>query len=218
MLAVLAPAEPEVHGLQALLELQASRLPARTGPDGRPVLLEAQDRSRWDRLLVRRGLAALDRAQALGTPVGAYVVQAALAACHARARRAEDTDWARIAALYDVLATLTPSPVVEVNRAVAHGRAHGAAAGLAVLDRVDPAALPESHLLLSVRADLLERAGRPAEAAEAFGAAAARTRNEQERTILLQRAHTVLGSVSKSPGPVRRIDDNEQSTPPRSQP
>lgn len=188
MLSELAPGEPEVHGLQALLELQASRVRARTGPGGEPVLLEDQDRRQWDQLLVRRGLAALDRAAALGKPVGPYVLQAALAACHARARRPEDTDWVRIAGLYDVLADLTPSPVVEVNRAVAHGRAFGADAGLAVLDALDEAALPESHLLLSVRADLLARAGRSAEAASAFRAAADRTRNERERSLLLARA------------------------------
>jgi len=188
MLAALAPKEPEVHGLLALLELQASRVPARTGPDGAPVLLEAQDRSRWDRLLVRRGLLALDRAEALGGPVGPYVLQAALAACHARARRPEDTDWVRIAALYDVLGTVAPSPVVEVNRAVAHGRAHGPQAGLVVLDALGDDPLPGSHLLLTVRGDLLARAGRRREAAAAFRTAAARTRNEQERSMLLGRA------------------------------
>jgi RNA polymerase sigma factor (sigma-70 family) len=188
MLTGLAPAEPEVHGLQALLELQASRVRARTGPDGEPVLLEAQDRRLWDQLLVRRGLAALDRARALGRPVGPYVLQAELAACHARARRAEDTDWARIAGLYDVLAELTPSPVVEVNRAVAHGRAFGAEAGLGVLEAIDEALLPESHLLLSVRGDLLARAGRNQEAVTAFRGAAERTRNQSERALLLARA------------------------------
>jgi len=207
-LATLAPRDTEVHGLQALLELQASRLPARTGPDGEPVLLEAQDRSRWDGLLVRRGFAALDRAQALGAPVGPYVLQAALAACHARARRAEDTDWARIAGLYDVLATVTPSAVVELNRAVAHGRAGGADAGLAVLDRVDDSDLPESHLLLSVRGDLLARAGRHAEAADTFRRAAARTGNQQERTVLLGRAEVSgrsAGRVESRPrGPTHR--------------
>jgi RNA polymerase sigma factor (sigma-70 family) len=188
MLAGLAPGDVEVHGLQALLEFQASRLPARVGPDREPVLLEDQDRRRWDQLLIRRGFAALDRAEAHGAPVGPYVLQAALAACHARARRAEETDWPRIAELYDVLATVTPSAVVEVNRAVAHGRAFGPAAGLAVLDRLDASAMPESHLLLTVRADLLARAGRIDEAAVAFRAAAARTRNEQERSVLLGRA------------------------------
>jgi RNA polymerase sigma factor (sigma-70 family) len=188
MLAELAPAEPEVHGLQALLELQASRMRARTGPGGEPVLLEAQDRRRWDQLLIRRGFAALGRAEALGGPAGRYVLQAALAACHARARRAEDTDWSRIAGLYDVLAGLAPNPVVEVNRAVAHGRAFGPDAGLAVVEAIDETQLPESHLLLSVRGDLLARAGRAEEAVTAFRGAAARTRNESERALLLARA------------------------------
>ncbi|MGZ4459623.1 MAG: RNA polymerase sigma factor, partial [Nocardioidaceae bacterium] len=188
MLALLVPGEPEVHGLQALLELQGSRTHARTGPDGEPVLLEAQDRSRWDHLLIRRGFAALERAEGLGKPVGPYVVQAAIAACHARARRAEDTDWARIAGLYDVLGRLTPSPVVEVNRAVAHGRAFGPDAGLAVLDDLEAGALGGSHLLPAVRGDLLARGGRRAEAAAAFREAAGLTRNQSERTVLLGRA------------------------------
>jgi RNA polymerase sigma factor (sigma-70 family) len=191
MLAALVPDEPEVHGLQALLELQASRTRARTGPDGEPVLLEHQDRDRWDRLLIRRGLAALDAAQGLGRPVGPYVLQAAIAACHARARRFEDTDWARIAGLYDVLAELTPSAVIEVNRAVAHGRAFGAGAGLAVLDGLEADALTGSHLLPAVRGDLLARAGRCHEAAAAFREAAALTRNESERRILLGRAREI---------------------------
>ncbi|KRE96203.1 RNA polymerase subunit sigma-24 [Nocardioides sp. Soil774] len=191
MLAALAPDEPEVHGLQALLEIQGSRTAARLDADGSPVLLEAQDRTRWDRLMIRRGLAALQRAEALaarGTPVGTYVIQASIAAQHARAQRADDTDWRRIAALYDVLAEAAPGPVVEVNRAVAHGRAHGAAAGLAVLGAVDVHALGSSPLLPSVRGDLLERAGRHAEAAASFDEAAASTRNEGERTVLLRRA------------------------------
>jgi len=192
ILAGLVPGEPEVHGLQALLEIQASRAHARTGPDGEPILLEAQDRRRWDQLLIRRGFAALDRAESLSTTegkaVGPYVLQAAIAACHARARRAEDTDWTRIAGLYDVLGELAPSPIVEVNRAVAHGRAFGPDAGLAILDRLGGAALTGSHLLPSVRGDLLARAGRAAEAAEAFREAAARTRNETERALLLRRA------------------------------
>ncbi len=188
ILAGLVPGEPEVHGLQALLELQASRMPARTGPDGEAVLLETQDRRRWDQLLIRRGFAALDRAEALGKPVGSYVLQAELAACHARARRPDDTDWKRIAGLYDVLARVTPSPVVEVNRAVAHGRAFGADAGLAVLDAIDASALRDSHLLPAVRGDLLSRAGRAAEAAAAFRTAAERTRNDSERTVLLGKA------------------------------
>ncbi len=188
MLTALAPAEPEVHGLQALLEIQASRTRARTGPDGRPVLLEAQDRRLWDQLLIRRGLAALDRA---GTRAGPYVLQATIAACHARARRAEDTDWVRIAGLYDALGRLTPSPVVEVNRAVAHGRAFGAEAGLAVLDDVDDRTLAGSHLLPAVRGDLLARAGRASEAADAFRQAAGLTRNESERKVLLGRADEI---------------------------
>lgn len=188
LLAGLVPGEPEVHGLQALLELQASRMPARTGPSGEPMLLEAQDRRRWDQLLIRRGFAALDRAEALGKPVGPYVLQAALAACHARARRPEDTDWKRIAGLYDVLAQVAPSPVVEVNRAVAHGRAFGADDGLAVLDGIDAAALRDSHLLPAVKGDLLSRAGRTGEAAAAFRNAAERTRNDRERAVLLGKA------------------------------
>ncbi|MBD3926009.1 sigma-70 family RNA polymerase sigma factor [Nocardioides cavernae] len=191
MLADLAPDEPEVLGLQALLELQGSRTAARLSADGTPVLLEAQDRSRWDELMIRRGLAALRAASRLaadGAPVGRYFLQASIAAEHATASLAKDTDWARIAALYDVLARAAPSPVVEVNRAVAHGRAHGAPAGLAVLDAVDPAALGDSPLVPSVRGDLLERAGRHSEAADAFADAASRTRNEGERTVLLRRA------------------------------
>lgn len=188
MLAVMVPGEPEVHGLQALLELQESRSRARVGPDGEPVLLEAQDRSRWDQLLIRRGLAALDRAYAVGTPVGPNVVQAEIAAGHARARRAEDTDWVRIAGRYDVLGQLTPGPVVEVNRAVAHGRAYGASAGLAVLDALGPEALTGSHLLPAVRGDLLARAGRHPEAVAAFRLAALRTRNARERSVLSARA------------------------------
>ena len=188
----LVPDDPEVSGLQALLELQGSRLPARRDTDGRPVLLEAQDRRRWDQLLIRRGLAALAEAERLarsGRPIGTYVIQASIAACHARARRPEDTDWNEIARLYDVLAAAAPGPVVEVNRAVAHGRAHGADAGLAVLAAIegDPA-LAGSHLLLAVRGDLLERAGRRAEAGAAFHEAANLTRNEDERALLLRRA------------------------------
>ena len=191
MLADLAPDEPEVLGLQALLELQGSRTAARLSPDGTPVLLEAQDRTLWDELSIRRGLAALAAASRLaadGRPVGRYFLQASIAAEHATAPRAEDTDWGRIAALYDVLAQAAPGPVVEVNRAVAHGRAHGAAAGLAVLDAVDPAALGASPLVPSVRGDLLERAGRHADAASSFEEAAALTRNEGERRVLRRRA------------------------------
>ena len=191
MLADLAPDEPEVLGLQALLELQGSRTAARLSPDGTPVLLEAQDRSLWDELMIRRGLAALraaSRLAAAGAPVGRYFLQASIAAEHATASRAEDTDWGRIAALYDVLAEAAPGAVVEVNRAVAHGRAHGAAAGLAVLDAVDPSRLGDSPLLPSVRGDLLERAGRHADAASAFDEAVGVTRNEGERRVLRRRA------------------------------
>jgi RNA polymerase sigma factor (sigma-70 family) len=191
MLSVLAPDEPEVLGLQALLEIQGSRTAARLDEHGSPVLLEAQDRTLWDRLMIRRGLAALHRAEELasrGTPVGTYFLQASIAAQHAHALRAEDTDWRRIAALYDVLAEAAPGPVVEVNRAVAHGRAHGSAAGLAVLDAVDPGALSSSPLAPSVRGDLLERAGLHAEASESFAEAARRTRNAGEREVLLRRA------------------------------
>jgi RNA polymerase sigma factor (sigma-70 family) len=190
MLAELAPDEPEVLGLQALLELQGSRIAARL-ESGSPVLLEAQDRARWDQLLIRRGLGALDEAESLarrGKPVGKYFLQASIAAQHARAARPEDTDWRRIAALYDVLAGAAPGPVVEVNRAVAHGRAFGPEAGLAVLEALDPGALGDSALVPSVRGDLLERAGRHAEAREAFTEAASRTRNEGERAVLERRA------------------------------
>ena len=198
MLAALAPDEPEVHGLQALLEIQGSRTAARLDADGSPVLLEAQDRTRWDRLMIRRGLAALQRAELLaarGAPVGTYVLQASIAAQHAVAPRAEDTDWHRIAALYDVLAQAAPGPVVEVNRAVAHGRAHGPTAGMAVLDAVDPSALGDSPLVPSVRGDLLERAGRHAEAAAAFAEAATRSRNDGERLVLSRRAALSSGRV-----------------------
>ena len=194
MLAALAPDEPEVLGLQALLELQGSRLPARLDADGNPVLLEAQDRSCWDRLLVHRGLEALRRAEALaagGREVGTYFLQASIAAQHARARTAEETDWRRIALLYDVLAQAAPGPVVEVNRAVAHGRAFGPEAGLAVLDAVDADALRGSPLPAAVRGDLLERAGRLAEAERSFREAASLTSNEGERAVLLARAAEV---------------------------
>lgn len=189
VLAGLVPDEPEAHGLQALLEIQASRTAARTAADGSPVLLLDQDRSRWDRLLIRRGLDALDRAEALDVPVGPYVVQAAIAACHARAARAEDTDWARIAGLYDVLGGLAPNPVVEVNRAVAHGMAFGPDAGLAVLEPFErERSLAGYHLLASVRGDLLLKAGRSAEAKAEFERAAALTGNERERILLSARA------------------------------
>ena len=191
MLAELVPDEPEAHGLQALLELQASRAAARIDGAGRPVLLEDQDRSRWDRLLIRRGLAALARAERLaarGNAVGRYYLQAAIASRHARAQTPEETDWRAIAQLYDVLAQAAPGPIVEVNRAVAHGRAFGPDAGLALLGRLPDRALAGSHLLPSVRADLLARAGRRADAAAWFREAASLTSNESERSLLLGRA------------------------------
>ena len=189
ILAELAPGEAEVHGLVALMEIQASRTWARTGPDGRPVLLDQQDRSRWDQLLVRRGLAALERARSLGTEPGSYVLQAEIAACHARARRAEDTDWGRIAAVYALLAHRFPSPVVELNRAVAVSRAEGPAAGLALVDTLQgERALRGYHLLPAVRGDLLHRLGRFQEARLEFTRAAGLTHNQAERTLLLGKA------------------------------
>ncbi|HET9676175.1 MAG TPA: RNA polymerase sigma factor [Solirubrobacterales bacterium] len=191
ILAELAPGEPEVHGLIALLEIQASRLAARRGPDGEPVLLEDQDRGRWDPLLIVRGRRALERAEALPGPLGPYGLQAAIAACHARAIRAEETDWVRIAALYDALAQLQPSPIVELNRAVALGRAFGPKAGLALLDEIaEEPALASYHLLPSVRGDLLARLGHPEEAATEFRRAAELTENTRERELLLSRAES----------------------------
>ena len=189
ILAELAPGEPEVHGLVALMEIQASRTPARTGPEGEPVLLADQDRARWNQLLIRRGLNALQRAEALGGARGPYALQAAIAACHARARTAEETDWARIAALYGELVRLLPSPVVELNRAVAVGMAYGPEAGLAIADAlVGDSSLKAYYLLPVVRGDLLEKLGRAAEARAEFERAAAMTRNERERTLLRERA------------------------------
>jgi RNA polymerase sigma factor (sigma-70 family) len=189
ILAELAPGEAEVHGLVALMELHASRAGARVGPSGEPVLLLEQDRSRWSQLLVRRGLAALARAEALARPLGPYALQAAIAACHARAVRPEDTDWPRIVALYDALVELTRSPVVELNRAVAVAMAFGPAAGLALVDDLrDEPALRSYHLLPSVRGDLLARLGRRAEACAELERAAALTRNARERALLLARA------------------------------
>jgi RNA polymerase sigma factor (sigma-70 family) len=188
-LAELAPQEPEVHGLVALMEIQASRLRARVGPAGEPVLLLDQDRARWDHLLIRRGLAALERAQPVGGALGPYALQAAIAACHARAPSAEETDWTRITALYDALAQLAPSPVVELNRAVAFGMAFGPAAGLEIVDalRSEPS-LRDYHLLPSVRADLLAKLGRFDEARAELDRAAGLTRNLRERQLLLDRA------------------------------
>ncbi|SET23797.1 RNA polymerase sigma factor [Geodermatophilus poikilotrophus] len=189
VLAELTPREPEVHGLVALMELQASRIRARTGPDGAPVLLLDQDRARWDHVLVGRGLAALRRAEETGAGLGPYGLQAAIAACHARARTAEETDWLRIAALYEALAELAPSPVVELNRAVAVSRAYGPAAGLAIVDALTAVpALRGYHLLPAARGDLLLQLGRTAEARAEFEQAAGLTRNERERTLLLDRA------------------------------
>ncbi len=189
ILAGLAPGEPEVHGLVALMEIQASRLKARVGPAGEPILLLDQDRSRWDWMLVRRGLAALERAEALGRPLGPYALQGAIAACHARARAADETDWTRITALYDALAQVAPSPIVELNRGVAYGMAFGPAAGLEVVDALaaEPA-LKAYHLLPAVRGDFLFKLGRRAEARAEFERAASLTRNERERTLLLDRA------------------------------
>ena len=191
MLAALAPDEPQAHGLVALMEIQASRIPARAGRDGEMITLLDQDRGRWDRLLITHGLAALARAESLGGgPLsGPYVIQAAVAACHARAPAASDTDWARIAALYAELGSLTPSPVIELNRAVAVSMASGPAAGLEIVDRLDgEPALRGYHLLRSVRGDLLERLGRRREARAEFERAAAMTANARERDHLLRRA------------------------------
>jgi RNA polymerase sigma factor (sigma-70 family) len=189
VLAGLAPEEPEVHGFVALMEIQASRLKARVGPDGAPILLLDQDRARWDQLLIRRGLAALARAEAVGGPPGPYLLQAAIAACHARARQAAETDWARIAALYEGLAQVAPSPIVELNRAVAVSMASGPAAGLALVDRlVNEPVFKAYHLLPSVRGDILEKLGRRDEARTEFERAASLTRNARERQLLLDRA------------------------------
>ncbi len=189
VLAEMMPEEPEVHGLVALMEIQASRSRARVGPGGEPILLLEQDRGRWDYILVRRGLAALERAQRSGHIPGTYTLQAAIAACHARARTAEETDWARIAGLYSVLAALAPSPIVELNRAVAVAMADGPREGLAIADKlVAEPALAGYHLLPSVRGDLLMKVGRFQEASEAFEQAAALTGNTRERELLRERA------------------------------
>jgi RNA polymerase sigma factor (sigma-70 family) len=192
VLAELVPDEPEVHGLVALMEIQASRIRARVDPSGAPILLLDQNRSRWDQLLIRRGLAALDRAEKLGGAFGPYALQAAIAACHARARSPEETDWARIVALYDALAQLTPSPVVELNRAVAVSMAYGPEAGLEIVDELtSEPSLKNYHLLPSVRGDLLARLARYEEARAEFERAAALTFNERERDLLNQRAREV---------------------------
>jgi RNA polymerase sigma-70 factor, ECF subfamily len=189
ILAELAPEEPEVHGLVALMEIQASRLRARVGPSGQPVLLLDQDRARWDQLLIRRGLAALARAEALAEQLGPYGLQAAIAACHARARSGEETDWRRIAELYGALARLTPTPVIELNRAVAVAMSEGPAAGLAIVDQLQSEpSLRSYHLLPGVRADFLAKLGRMDEAKAEYERAASLTQNARERALLLERA------------------------------
>jgi RNA polymerase sigma factor (sigma-70 family) len=198
VLAGLAPGEPEVHGLAALMEIQASRTRARTGPSGEPVPILEQDRGRWDRLLIHRGFAALLRAKAIGEPPGPYVLQAAIAASHAQAANAEDTDWTQIASLYEILANVAPSPIVELNRAVAVGMAHGPEKGLEIADSLmDEPLLRDHHLLPSVRGDLLARLGRTDEARTQFERAADLTRNAPERGVLLDRAAALS---SPSPG------------------
>jgi RNA polymerase sigma factor (sigma-70 family) len=204
ILAGLVPNEPEVHGLVALMEIQASRARARVGPRGEPILLLDQDRTRWDHVLVRRGLAALQRAQelsnALGGALGPYALQAAIAACHARAHTASETDWRRIAALYDALAQLTPSPVVELNRAVALSMAFGPEAGLELIDTLaSEPSLKAYHLLPSVRGDLLTKLGRFDEARAEFERAAALTRNARERNLLLERARECGAGAGSRP-------------------
>jgi RNA polymerase sigma-70 factor, ECF subfamily len=202
VLAELAPQEPEVHGLVALMEIQASRSGARTGPSGEPILLLDQNRARWDQLLIRRGLAALARAEKLGGAVGPYALQAAIAACHARARTPEETDWERIAALYQALAQIAPSPVVELNRAVALAMAFGPAAGLELVDALtaEPS-LQAYHLLPSVRGDLLARLGRCDEARAELERAASLTKNARERELLLARAAACALTAAPRPSP-----------------
>jgi predicted RNA polymerase sigma factor len=201
LVAELAGDEPEGHGLVALLEIQASRLGARTDADGRPILLLDQDRVRWDRLLIDRGLRALARAEQLGGARGPYALQAAIAACHARAVRAEDTDWERIAALYAVLAEVLPSPIVQLNRAVAVSMADGPAAGLALVDALaEEPSLRGYHLLPSVRADLLMKLGRPEAARVEFERAAGLTTNARERELTLARARAATAAVPPAGG------------------
>jgi predicted RNA polymerase sigma factor len=194
VLAELMPNEPEVHGLVALMEIQASRLRARISSSGEPILLLAQNRALWDQLLIRRGLAALYRAERLGNGFGPYALQAAIAACHARARSADETDWSTIAALYDALAELAPSPVVELNRAVALAMAFGPDAGLEVVDELmEEPSLKSYHLLPTVRGDLLFRLGRLEEARVEFERAAGLTQNSRQREVLLARARDCAG-------------------------
>jgi len=202
ILAELVPKEPDVHGLVALMEIQASRSKARVGPSGEPILLLDQNRALWDQLLIRRGLAALERAEKLSGALGPYALQAAIAACHARALVPEATDWARIVALYNALAQLAPSPVVELNRAVAVAMASGPAAGLELVDALTPdSSLENYHLLPSVRGDLLAKLGRIDEARAEFERAAALTRNRRERELLLDRASACGGG----PAPAERV-------------
>jgi RNA polymerase sigma-70 factor, ECF subfamily len=203
VLAELVPSEPEVHGLVALMEIQASRAAARTGPSGEPILLLEQNRARWDQLLIRRGLAALERAESLGGARGPYALQAAIAACHARARAADETDWRRIAVLYYALVQRVPSPVIELNRAVAVGMAFGPEAGLQIVDALtgEPS-LQSYHLLPSVRGDLLAKLGRLDEARAELERAASLTRNARERELLLERAASC--ARGQTPGPAGR--------------
>jgi RNA polymerase sigma-70 factor, ECF subfamily len=201
VLAGLVPNEPEVHGLVALMEIQASRARARVGPSGEPVLLLDQDRSKWDQLLIHRGLAALERAEGLGGALGVYALQAAIAACHARAATPDATDWKRIASLYGDLASIAPSPVVELNRAVAVGMAFGPRTGLELVDALGSEPLLRNyHLLPSVRGDLLAKLGRLDEASAEFDRAAAMTRNARERELLLERAATARGTNASPAG------------------
>jgi RNA polymerase sigma factor (sigma-70 family) len=216
ILAELVPKEPEVHGLVALMEIQASRSKARIGPSGEPILLLDQNRARWDRLLIHRGLAALERAEKLGGAFGPYALQAAIAACHARALTAEETDWPRIAALYDVLARVAPSPVVELNRAVAIAMAFGPAAGLELVDALaSEPSLKAYHLLPSVRGDLLAKLGRFSEAHAEFERAASHTRNARERELLFERAAACKLESGLNSAPARvcsvetRLDEPE---------
>jgi RNA polymerase sigma factor (sigma-70 family) len=193
IVAELAPNEPEVHGLVALMEIQASRLRARVGPSGEPIVLLDQNRAKWDRVLIHRGLAALERAESLGGALGPFALQAAIAACHARAPTADETDWARIASLYQALAQVTPSPIVELNRAVAVSMAEGPAAGLEIVDTLtSEATLANYHLLPSVRGDFLKKLGRYEEARVELERAASLTRNARERDLLLERARACV--------------------------
>jgi RNA polymerase sigma-70 factor (ECF subfamily) len=199
ILAALTPTEPEVHGLVALMEIQASRTRARLGPAGEPVLLLEQDRTRWDHILIRRGLDALAHTESLGGALGPYALQAAIAACHARALTAADTDWAKICALYDALAQLAPSPIVELNRAVAVSMAFGPEAGLALVDALrDEAVLRQYHLLPTVRGDLLAKVGRTSEARAEFERAASLTQNARERALLTARAASLAADTTVS--------------------